>query len=310
MIDASIFDIQGHSVHDGPGSRTAVFLAGCPLRCFWCCNPEGLTAAPSLLHSTVKCTHTHYRCVEACPYDAVTVADPTAVPRFDRSRCDACATFRCIDVCYSEALRIASRTIGVDELMQTLGRHRHYWGTDGGVTFTGGEPLMQPQFLQGALERCRAAYVHTALETSLHADWAVLAPVLGFVDFMFADIKHMEPECHRSGTGVDNGRILDNFRRISESDWTGRLVVRIPVVPGFNDDHDNIRATALFASRLGLTECNLLSLHRLGLSKYEQLHLESPLANIEPPGRELLEHLKSIVEESGMACYLDNETPF
>ena len=210
---ALIFDIQGHAVHDGPGGRTLVFLSGCPLECSWCANPEGKLAHRRLMYSAVKCPSHCTRCMEVCPNGAI-LHDAGCGPRmqFNRDICDACESFDCIEVCYPQALRACGRWISLTDLMDTLERDRDFWGSGGGVTFSGGEPLAQPEFLRAALQRCRDSWIHTAVETSAHASVEDLLSILPLTDLLMVDVKHMDPEIHREWIGHDNETILGNLR--------------------------------------------------------------------------------------------------
>jgi len=306
-----IFDIQGYSVHDGSGCRTLVFLSGCPLRCSWCSNPEGQLLRPRVMYRARKCVHTHYRCVRACPNNAIQSTDGESPPlRFDRSICDRCDSMDCVRACLNEALQIAGRTCTTDELMRILIRDQGFWGSQGGVTFSGGEPLSQSEFLLAVLRRCRASYIHTAVETSAHADTALLLEMLEWTDWLFIDLKHVDSAAHRAETGVGNELILKNLAAVAAAGWDGRLIVRVPIVPGYNDTVENLQATAALMVKLNLKEVNLLPFHRLGHSKYEQLGLNYEYAQVPSPSREALWAHQRIFETTGLQCYIGSETPF
>jgi len=306
-----IFDIQGYAVHDGSGCRTLVFLSGCPLRCTWCANPEGQLLRPRVMYREKKCTHTHYRCIEACANNAIRITDRSSPPlQFDRSICDRCHSMDCVQACLSEALQIAGRTYSVDELMHILVRDQGFWGSQGGVTFGGGEPLFQAEFLLSVLAKCRSNYMHTTVETCAQANTNVLMEVLKWTDAMFIDIKHMDSVAHRSGTGAGNELILQNIEAAASTGWDGRLIVRVPIVPGYNDTVENLQATAAFMARLKLKEVNLLPFHRLGHSKYEQLGLNYEYAQVPTPSREVLWSYQRIFETAGLQCYVGSEIPF
>jgi pyruvate formate lyase activating enzyme len=309
-----IFDIQGHSVHDGPGCRTLVFLSGCPLHCAWCANPEGQLLRPRLMYRAQKCAPTHYRCVQACPHDAVRVEEGGRPPllRFDRARCDRCEGLECASACMHEALKIAGCAYTVDELMRVLRRDQGFWGNGGGVTFSGGEPLVQAKFLLTMLRRCRASYIHTSVETSAHVETELLLDILKWTDWLFVDIKHMDSAAHRAETGAGNELILNNIAAVAAvgAGWEGRLVVRVPIVPGYNDTADNLQATASFLMAHHLREINLLPFHRLGHSKYEQLGLDYPYAGTGSPSPEAMQAHQRIFATAGLQCYVGFETPF
>ncbi len=307
-----VFDIQGHSVHDGPGSRTLVFLSGCPLRCKWCCNPEGLQLRPQLMYKVQKCAHCPKRCVEACPRQAISSNDNGggALLSINRAKCQSCTSFACVANCYPQALQISGKWMSEDELMRVLDRDRAYWSADGGVTFGGGEPLIQKDFLLAMLRRCHESCVSTALETSAYVPTEHLLEVLQYTNFVFVDVKHMNDARHREGTGAPNLPILRNLRFISDSKWDGRIVLRCPIVPRFNDTIENAEATATFMREAGFGEINLLPFHRLGTSKYEQLGMTYDFAD-EPAGRsESVHDLKAVYEAKNITCYIGYETPF
>lgn len=306
-----IFDIQGYSVHNGCGCRTLVFFSGCPLRCTWCSNPEGQILRPRVMYREGKCAHTHYRCVGACPHNAIRIEDGESPPlRFERSICDRCDSTDCVKACLSEALQIAGRTYTVNELMRILVRDQGFWGSQGGVTFSGGEPLFQAEFLLAVLAKCRSNYMHTAVETSAHANTDVLMEILKRTDWMFIDIKHMDSAAHRAETGAGNELILQNIEAAASTGWDGRLIIRVPIVPGYNDTVENLRATAAFMVKLNLKEVNLLPFHRLGHSKYEQLGLKYKYAQVPSPSREAMWSHQRIFDAAGLRCYVGSETPF
>ena len=302
------FDIQGHSVHDGPGCRTLVFLSGCPLRCAWCANPEGQLLRPRVMVREGRCVSTCQRCVSACPHGAIQ-RDLSGL-RFDRNRCDRCDTLDCAAACTHEALKVAGRAYTVDELMRVLRRDQGFWGSGGGVTFSGGEPLAQPEFLLAALKGCRTSYMHTAVETCAYVGADLLREVLRWTDWLFMDLKHMDSAAHLAGTGVSNALILRNLAMVASASWPGRLIVRVPIVPGFNDMAENLQATAAFVAQLGLREVNLLPFHRLGAAKYEQLGLAYPYAYVPALPREAQQAQQRIFAAAGLRCYVGSETPF
>ncbi len=200
--------------------------------------------------------------------------------------------------------------MSVRELMRTLERDRDYWGPEGGVTFSGGEPTSQSEFLLAALDACRETYIHTVVETSAHADQRLVLDVARRTDWLFVDLKHMDGAAHRRGTGVGNELILANLVSLAQSPRETRVVVRIPIVPGFNDSPENLRATARFLAELELTEVNLLPFHRMAESKYAQLGLEYAHAQTQPPtGGQMADH-RRLFSDAGLRCYVGAETPF
>jgi glycyl-radical enzyme activating protein len=308
VLEGLIFDIQGHSVHDGPGTRTTVFLSGCPLRCTWCCNPEGQKPYEQLMYIDRKCQHC-YRCVERCPHDAISM-DDLGLLSFDRTKCRTCTTHECVHTCLNEALRLSNRRYSVADLMRILRRDQAYWSSDGGVTLSGGEPLMQKEFVRTVVKQCQESYIHTAIETTGYVPPQFFLEVLRDVDWMFIDIKHMDPEAHRAATGVDNRLILNNLRAVKESKWPGRVIARIPVIPGYNDDEENIVATGRFLRSIDQRELNILPFHRLGETKYEQVGRIYEFAGRTSPSDEHMEDIRALVESTGVTCYVGYKTPF
>ena len=316
-LKGRIFDIQAYSVHDGPGCRTLVFLAGCPFRCAWCCNPESFQNRQGRIWRATKCLNKEgkpcLRCAKACPYGAVSdvsAEDPEHPVRFDYTLCRACKTFECVDACLAEALELTSKEYSVDELMHILSRDRHYWNGSGGVTFSGGDPMVQSEFLIAVLKRCRATYIHTAIETEGGVDTKTYLEVMSYIDFAFNDLKHMDTEKHKEFTGVGNERVLANIRALATSDWPGRLVLRAPIIEGFNDTVENFHAVGEFMHEVGLTEFNILPFHRLGVSKWEQLGLDYAYADAHPTPPDKLAELKRALESHGVTCYVGSDTPF
>lgn len=309
MEKGLIFDIQGYSVHDGPGCRTLVFLSGCPLHCSWCSNPEGKSLRRVMMFRKSKCVPKNLHCLRSCPNSAVT-AGGDGFPVFDRSICDRCESFECADGCMKEAVRIAGKEMDLDELMRILRRDQGYWGEDGGVTFTGGEPLLQKDFLLAALKECRRNYIHTAVETCACVPQDTFIRAAELADFMFVDLKHMDPEAHARETGKGNGMILKNIEAAVEIKREGELVIRLPVIPGFNDGEDNIRATAEFMRKNGLSEINILSFHRMGASKYGQMGQVYKFEGLEPPSDYAMKKIAGIFSACGINCHIDSFTPF
>ncbi len=303
-----IFDIQGHSVHDGPGTRTTVFMAGCPLDCIWCCNPEGLFRNPVMMYKESKCRRCG-KCIEACPYNAITVVNGKL--KHDRKICDVCKTYECLDVCYYEGISASGKYYSIEELMQILKRDRQFWGSRGGVTLSGGEPLMQKDFVLELLQKCKEAYIHVTVETTSSLSTPYFMEAMNYIDWVFTDIKHMNSEKHKKLTGRGNELILKNIKTLAEKeDWDGFIVPRIPIIPGVNDSEKNIRETAQFVAEIGLEVINILPFHRLGESKYRQLGKIYKFADQKPPLESHMISIKKKIEEAGLVCFVGYETPF
>lgn len=304
--ELQIFDIQGFSLHDGPGCRTLVFFSGCPLRCFWCANPEGQQQRRRLLFRSGRC-RSCFTCIQACPNGAVSRLDSSPYPHLDRSGCDRCGDFICAEACPGEALVVSGRRITIAQLMQILNRDRFYWGSRGGVTIGGGEPFQQPQPLLTLLTACREAYIHTAVETCGAAAADDFDAALPLLDWLILDLKHLDEEAHRRGTGASNRSILENLRRLCRSDWPGRLLIRLTLVPGFNDDVGHLERLARFLFDLGIAEIQILPLHHLGASKYDQLGLDDPATQVPVPDAGKMADSAAIFRSRGLVCHLGAE---
>jgi pyruvate formate lyase activating enzyme len=295
-----IFDIKRFAVHDGPGIRTTVFLKGCPLRCQWCQNPEGLGSDLRAWHFPRKCIHCG-RCVSACPTEAIAM-DPAGADsmKIDQHRCTKCG--QCIESCPAEALAMDGRTVSVEEVMRDLLADRVFYETSaGGVTLSGGEPLAQPMFAAEILQRCKNEQLHTAIETCLAVPGDVLESVLPQTDLFLCDLKVADSDEHRHWTGCDNAVILENFETIVRS---GRpFLVRIPLIPGATATEENIRRLAAW---LGETApgagVELINFNPLARQKYHRLGETYAFEQ----GRTLpdadVQALYNILEAAGLAC--------
>lgn len=254
MSTGTVFDIKQLAVYDGPGIRTTVFLKGCPLRCMWCHNPEGLSYEPQLMVSVSSCRHCG-RCTEACPHHGL--------------RCDACGA--CVRACPLGLRRICGTRWEAEALAGKLLRDADYLRSQkGGVTFSGGEPTGQPEFLMELLDRLSS--LHRAVETSAYCSEAVFSALLQRADYVMMDLKLMDPERHRHYTGVSNEPILENLERLKASGVPFRI--RIPVIPGVNDSEENFAATAdRLAGAKTLETVELLPYHVTAGAKYEMVGL-------------------------------------
>jgi len=273
-----VFDIQRFSIHDGPGIRTTVFLKGCPLHCPWCHNPESQAPVPELLLWPERCIGCA-ACLDACRHGAI-ARDGTGVIT-DLALCTACGA--CAEACYAEARVLVGRTMSVAQVMAEVERDVVFYDqSGGGVTLSGGEPLAQSDFLLALLRALRRRGLHTALDTCGHAPWQVLDRVRPYVDLFLYDLKLMDDARHRRITGVSNATILDNVRALAAAGH--RLRLRVPIIPGVNDDEANVRALGAFAAALpGLDGVDLLAYHPTARDKYRRLNRNYPLPDLHPP---------------------------
>lgn len=278
MITGIVFDIKKFSIHDGPGIRTTVFLKGCPLSCWWCHNPEGQSQRPELVLRPKQCIACG-ACIEVCQREAILLEGEVIIT--ERKRCTACGA--CAEVCYAGARELVGWQVTVAEVMRELEQDSAFYDqSGGGVTISGGEPLSQPAFLNGLLQACQAIGLQTCLDTCGFAPWEVLEGVRRDVDLFLYDLKVMDDARHRQVTGVSNKPILRNLEELSRRGH--RIVLRVPIIPGVNDDDENVRSMGAFAADLpSLEGVTLLSYHRIGRHKYTQLGMVCPMPEVEPP---------------------------
>ena len=271
---ASIFNIERHALHDGPGIRTLVFIQGCAMRCRWCSNPEGYTAKPQLMYDKKPC-RLCFDCLASCPKGALARSENSVM--VDRGQCDGCGS--CTEHCFYDALSIAGRRMTTDEVLSIVLRDVAFYATsEGGVTLSGGEPTLQPAFSSELLQKCRACGVNTAIETCGHSRPDDFATVAAQTDIFLFDIKHTDDRKHREFTGVGCEWIRENFRAAAL--LGRRIIVRIPVIPGFNDTLDELGAIADFVLAQGGAEMvHLLPYHCLGMPKYRALDMAYPFGN-------------------------------
>ena len=302
-----IFDIQSFSVHDGPGCRTTVFLSGCPLKCVWCANPESWIPGKHIMFAKASCKWEKgcNVCADVCP-DRAIIIEENQPPWVDFEKCGNCIEFSCVSICPNRALKQCVKEYTAEELLQILKRDFSNWGKNGGVTFSGGDPIMQDDFLKEVLRGCRRMGIHTAIETSACFSTERFLNVMRYIDFAFVDIKHMNTDAHKAG----NEQILENIRALKESGWSGRLVLRQPTISGYNDSEQNAKEVIAFMEKNGLYEINLLKFHRLGQTKWEQLGKAYAYATGGEMTDEAMESLQALYLDAGIACYVGHRTSF
>ena len=278
MLSGLIFNLQKYSVHDGPGIRTTLFLKGCPLCCSWCHNPEGISPRKEILVLENRCTVCG-ECRQACPF-AESMGGTGVLPTRNEP-CTQCGS--CVDACPSNARQMAGRELTVAEAMAEILKDRIFYDdSGGGVTFSGGEPLMQPGFLKAALQACRAHDIHTVVDTCGFAcdrHYEEIAPLTHL--FLF-DLKLMDTARHERHCGVPNAVILENLKKLGR--LHRNLWIRVPVIPGVNDDLENLTAIARFITGIeSVRQVNLLPYHKTGAPKFQRLGKEYNLNSVEQP---------------------------
>jgi pyruvate formate lyase activating enzyme len=293
-----IFDIRQYTLHDGPGVRTTVFFKGCPLACLWCCNPESQAGRPELIWIRERCLGCGL-CLKVCAQQALSSAGDGA-RSIDRERCDCCG--ECAERCPGEALNLLGRWVTVDEVLAEVARDALYFeASGGGMTLSGGEPLAQADFTYDLLRRYKREEKgrHTALETCGFVEWPVIARIAPEVDLFLYDLKHLDPAEHLRLTGQSNELILDNARRLAAAGHD--LVIRLPLIAGFNDHREHLEAVAEFIRSLaGVRRVDLLPYHRLGEPKYRRLGKEFALGGRPALAGERLAEACEVLEARGL----------
>ena len=266
-MEGAIFDVQKFAIQDGPGLRTTVFMKGCPLRCKWCSNPESWNTYPEIMVNNIRCIAECNACLRACPADAIMFVEQDKGIKIDRENCSLC--MKCVEVCPPQAIERVGSYMTVQEVLeQVLDDKIFYQNSGGGLTVSGGEPLVQGEFVGELCRLAKEEGVHTALDTTGYASWQVMEKVLKYVDLVLFDVKHMDPKKHKECTGVGNKLILENAKKTA---LRVRTWIRAPLIAGFNDSKWNLEALARFACELDVEKISILPYHEYGLAKYGKL---------------------------------------
>ncbi len=306
MVETStegvIWKIDRFATHDGPGIRTNIYFKGCPLQCLWCSNPEGQHRAVELGFSSARCIGCDL-CYDACLQRAI--KPDNGLASVDFTECNHCG--KCVPLCSAGALYMYGNSFNIPQLMDIIERDRHiYRRSGGGITCTGGEPLLQAKFVTGLLAACREAGIHTAVETCGQVSSADFREALANIDWLFFDLKHIDSSRHRQLTGQDNTLILENLRLASSyfNEKGKTLVIRQVVVPDMNDG-SNVRQLARLAKELPRVDMiELIPYHSYGMHKYQTIGRQYPLENIETPSEEKMKEYKETIDISGIKCII------
>lgn len=290
---ALVSEITNFSTRDGPGIRTSVFLKGCPLRCKWCSNPETFEKKQMLFFMASRCRQCG-ACALTCPQKAIRLGQ-SSVFRIDRKKCDSC--MKCVDACLYNALQMSGEWFTTDQLMHVIERDKCFYGTDGGVTISGGEPLMSGKFVLEIFQRCKEQNIGTVLDTTGYGDSDLLHEILRYTDLVLLDIKQMDPVLHKKWTGVSNELIHQNAEIITSSVETR---ISLPLVGGVNDTAENLHATAKFAVSHGIKHIDINPLHTLGAGKYHYLGKRSPYRQFHTLEKPELDEVAEIFHSYGL----------
>lgn len=297
-VKGTIFDIQRFSVHDGQGIRTNVFLKGCPIRCEWCSNPESQIVLPQLLFDQKLCLNCG-ECVKHCEYHVLSSTDM----RLSQINCEACMNCvckPCVTACYARALTVIGREVTVSEVMDEVEKDRGFYEVSGGgITLTGGEPLMQPVFSHALLKESKARGIGTAVETCCNVKWETICNLFGLVDLFLCDLKHVDSKKLYDFTRADCSLILSNISKLAKT--VANIIIRVPVITGFNDTEDVISQIGLFALGCGVEKIELLPYHVMGLPKYHKLGMRSIPEKKAIPDEEKMHEMEQILKNMGLS---------
>jgi len=294
------FDIKRYALHDGPNIRTTVFFKGCPLRCPWCRNPEGIRTGLEVVTIQDRCIGCR-ECIDGCPESALSLDDRIIVRNEDR----CLLHLNCVEICPSLAQKAVGWKASIDRMMEEIEKDLPFFDEfDGGVTFSGGEPLIQADHLVELLRRCGEKEIHRTVDTSGYAAADTLLSVAEHTDLFLFDLKHMDPVRHREFTGVDNGPILRNLRILGEQG--ARVRIRIPLIGSVNDDRENIDATGRFLARLdAIQDVDLRVYHHLAGATYRKLDLNDVGGAFFSPSADAVVEIRNILEDYGLSVSLE-----
>ena len=304
-----LFNIQMFSIHDGPGVRTTVFVKGCPLRCKWCSNPESQLSRVQIMYHSDNCLHCH-KCVHTCPENAVTATESTEAAdttkaaagriRIDFHKCTGCLA--CVQGCPGRALTNEGECRTVDEVVEVCMQDKDFYEeSGGGVTISGGEGMMQPDFTEALVLRLKENGIHTAIETTGCVSPEVFHRLAPLFDLLLFDVKHYDPDRHQKGTGVGTDLIRKSLRWACDQGLS--ILPRIPVIPGFNAELSDAEGIAALLKEIGLSRVQLLPFHQMGERKYEFLNMDYEMTGVKALHPEDLTEYQKVFLEQGIDCF-------
>jgi len=298
MTTGILFDIQHYAVHDGPGIRTIVFLKGCPLSCKWCCNPESQSFFPQLRYIDFKCKKC-LSCIDNCKLEAVSFQKDELKRAFEI--CERCEEMPCVEGCNHDALKISGKKYAVSEVIEIVSKDIPFYNNSGGgVTFSGGEPFAQPEFLFEMLKECKRININTTIETCGWCRKEDVEKSLDLVDLFLFDLKIMNDEQHKKFTGKSNKIILENLKFLAEQ--KKQIIIRLPLIPGITDTSENIHNIINFMKDNMLNEISIEPYHTLGIEKYTEHGLTYELPELIDIRIEEIESTKKIFLENNLNC--------
>lgn len=295
-----VFNIQRFSVHDGPGIRSTVFMKGCPLSCLWCANPESQDFSPQLMTRDLKCTGCG-ACAASCPQGAIRITAHGGRD-IDWHQCEQC--LQCVDACMFGALIRSGEPMSIEKVFDEVLRDQlFYKNSGGGITVSGGEPLLQSGFVAALLKTSKAHGLHTAVDTTGYVAWSKIQSIVHWADLLLWDLKHLDPRAHEQVTGVGNRLILENLTRAAK--WT-KIWLRMPLIGGFNDDKAHMAKVIDLAREINAEKISLLPYHEGGRSKCEQIGRSYLYFGAQAPDEETIDTLKKMIMDADIAVGIGN----
>lgn len=285
-VEGCIFNIMKYSIHDGPGIRTTVFMKGCPLSCLWCHNPESQMPKPQVMRFPGRCIGCG-SCAKVCSTGAIFISEGKMI--YDMTKCISCG--KCTEVCYAGAMEKAGEYMTVEDAMKEIEKDMAFYEeSGGGVTFSGGEPFMQPDFLKALLISCHRKGIHTTVDTSGFVKKDIIMELSQYIDLLLYDLKIMNDTIHKKYVGKSNDIILDNLKTLIN--MGKRIFIRVPIIPGINDQKENLEAMGRFLSGLrGIEQINVLPYHDIAKEKYKRLNRKYSLSDLKAPSDERMKEI-------------------